>query len=194
MNLSSASLVAGLLLNVSTVAATPDYQEILNKPPVQPSALNTLLDNFGIEGFERRAMSALIESYNRLQSKRKECENVDNVLNKSQLSPLKINMKHYPLVLHYFDGLNKNQCESAEFSEFSKLLVVNHAAKGQHSDFTFLEAINAASSSRYAHFIEAEARFNALPETVKEATLRAGFLQINFNYLKSIEQIYGFER
>lgn len=193
MNLSPAFLVAGFIVNMSTASATPDYQNVLNQLPLPPNEHTTLLHDLALHGLEQHAMAELIKGYNRLHNKRIECANVATVLKRSQLDSLKMDVEYYTTVLFYVDGLNKNQCESAEFGAFTRTVAINYVMHKSPRELKLVKAMNVLSSGRYANFIEFEAEFNALPETVKTAALKADFLRDNFNLFQSLEQVHGHE-
>lgn len=193
MSLSPLLLVVGLLVNISTASATPNNQYVISQLQPLTGELPTIQSDVDRQALALQVMAELDESNRRLRSKREECNKVTTVLNNSQFSTLNIEADYYLPVLSYFNYLNKNQCESAEFDDFSRRFAIGYVMlKGERS-FERLELMSLVSSLSYKEFMEADETFNTLPQPVKEAALKADFLKNNFNYVESLLPVLTFK-
>ncbi|PAX99079.1 hypothetical protein CKO50_22710 [Pseudoalteromonas sp. HM-SA03] len=193
MSLSPLLLVVGLLVNISTASATLNNQYVISQLQPLTGELPTIQSDVDRQALALQVMAELDESNRRLRSKREECNKVTTVLNNSQFSTLNIEVDYYLPILSYFNYLNKYQCESEEFDDFSRRFAVSYVMLKDERRFDRLELMSLVPSLSYKEFMEADETFNTLPQSVKEAALKADFLKNNFNYVESLLPVLTFK-
>ncbi len=85
-------------------------------------------------------------------------------------------------------GVRKAACEAEEYGEFARLVAANLAVQKQSGVLRFVNALNTVSSSVYFDYVETELEFNQLPESVRNKTYQAEFLQHPFSLMHTLEQ------
>ncbi len=140
-----------------------------------------------LEPVQKTLLSELLNSVTQLGDKKAACENA-RVITPKQLHSLNITPQQRGIVLSYFYIHQKRECEAEEYGEFARLVAANLAVQKQSELLRFVNALNTVSSSVYFDYVETELEFNQLPESVRNKTYQAEFLQHPFSLMHTLEQ------
>ncbi|MGC0119313.1 hypothetical protein [Pseudoalteromonas piscicida] len=140
-----------------------------------------------LEPVQKTLLSELLNSVTQLGDRKAACES-ERAITEEQLRSLNITSQQRGIVLSYFYIHQKRECEAEEYGEFARLVAANLAVQKQSGVLRFVNALNTVSSSVYFDYVETELEFNQLPESVRNKTYQAEFLQHPFSLMHTLEQ------